>query len=291
MQNKCATHLLDGAQWLPVLLATCLVAACGTARTGPGKDALDPSAGHAWTFAATSSWQDEFDYTGRPDPARWGHDTGGDGWGNRELQHYTDRADNARVDDGVLTITARRQPMHGRDYTSARLVTKGRGDFLYGRFEIRARLPAGRGTWPAVWMLPTDREYGGWPASGEIDIMEHVGHDPDVVHASVHTAAYNHKIDTHRTGTKHVEGASDGFHLYRLDWTPDAIRAYIDDEPVFAFAREDGGHPVWPFDRRFHLLLNIAVGGDWGGQQGVDQAAFPARLQIDYVRVYPLVER
>lgn len=244
-----------------------------------------------WTFEPTPVWQDEFDYTGRPDSAKWGYDLGGEGWGNNELQHYTDRVDNASAGDGVLSIVPRKEAMTGRDYTSARLVSKGKGDFLYGRFEIRAKLPSGRGTWPALWMLPTDWAYGGWPHSGEIDIMEHVGFDPDKVHVSVHTGVYHHTIGTHKTSTKMVANAMTGFHRYRVDWTPYAIRGYIDDEPVYEFVNEGAGPAVWPFDKRFHLLLNVAVGGDWGGQKGVDDTIFPARMEIDYVRVYRMVEK
>ncbi|MEJ2503896.1 MAG: glycoside hydrolase family 16 protein, partial [Gemmatimonadota bacterium] len=137
-------------------------------------------------------WADEFDTPGLPDTLRWSYDVGGHGWGNEELQYYTEaRQANARVEDGHLIIEARRDSVGGREYSSARLVTKGKGDWQYGRFEARAKLPSGRGTWPAIWMLPTEWRYGGWPESGEIDIMEHVGHDPDVVHATVHTGAYN----------------------------------------------------------------------------------------------------
>lgn len=242
------------------------------------------------TFESTPAWRDEFDYTGRPDPAKWGYDLGGDGWGNDELQQYTDRIDNASVGDGMLSIVARKERLAGRDYTSARLVSKGKGDFLYGRFEIRAKLPPGRGTWPAIWMLPTDWAYGGWPHSGEIDIMEHVGFDPGVVHVSVHTGAYYHTIGTQKTATRPVESATTAFHRYRVDWTPRVIRGYIDDGQVFEFANEGTGPAVWPFDKRFHLLLNIAVGGSWGGQKGVDDTIFPARMEIDYVRVYRMVD-
>ncbi|HEY9540867.1 MAG TPA: glycoside hydrolase family 16 protein [Luteimonas sp.] len=275
---------------LVVLLVLQLVA-CATGQDGDAANASTITGDDAWTFEGTPAWQDEFDYTGRPDPAKWGHDLGGDGWGNHELQAYTDRIDNASVGDGVLTITAHRQDGGANGYTSARLVSKGKGDFLYGRIEARAKLPSGRGTWPAIWMLPTGQAHGGWPASGEIDIMEHVGYDPGRVHVSVHAKAYNHVIGTQKTSITAVPGAMSGFHRYRVDWTPAGIRGYIDDAQVFAFANEGSGPDAWPFDRRFHLLLNLAVGGDWGGKLGVDADAFPASMQVDYVRVYRLVER
>lgn len=269
-----------------VLLVALQAMPCFAQQTG---SAAPPP--QTWMFEATPAWQDEFDYTGAPDPAKWGHDIGGDGWGNNELQYYTDSTDNAFVADGVLTIAARKEKREGRNYTSARLVSKGKGDFLYGRFEIKAKLPSGKGTWPALWMLPTDQTYGGWPASGEIDIMEHVGYDPDRVHITMHTQAYNHTIDTQRTGIKLVDGAIGDFHVYRTDWTPDAIRGYIDDELVLEFPNEGTGPAAWPFDQRFHFLINIAVGGNWGGKEGVDDNSFPARMQVDYVRVYRLTEK
>jgi beta-glucanase (GH16 family) len=285
---KIAKRLHGGS----ILLATLLVAGCASRSTG-GVAALDSAAtattDRHWTFESTPAWQDEFDYGGAPDATKWTYDLGGDGWGNHELQDYTDRIDNAHVGDGVLTIEAKKEARGRNGFSSARLVTKGRGDFLYGRFEIRAKLPPGRGTWPAIWMLPTDQTYGGWPKSGEIDIMEHVGFDPDNIHITAHTEAYYFRINTQKTATRIIDGATTQFHLYRVDWTPDAIRGYIDDALVLEFANEHRSYREWPFDQRFHLLLNIAVGGDWGGQKGVDDMAFPARMEVDYVRVYRLV--
>lgn len=279
------------------LLAHALLA-CGCAST---QDAAPPvSVGDTGTstanaretqarFAAAPPWRDEFNIDRRPDPRKWSYDLGGGGWGNNELQAYTDRAENASVRDGVLHIVARREARDGRGYTSARLVSKGKGDFRYGRFEARARLPRGRGTWPAIWMLPTRQAYGGWPRSGEIDIVEHVGFDPERMHISVHTQAYNHVAGTQKTATGVVPGVMDDFHVYRIDWTPESIAGYIDDAPLFAFRNEGTGPDAWPFDQDFHWLLNLAVGGNWGGQKGVDPAVFPATLQVDWVRVYPLV--
>ena len=243
-----------------------------------------------WKFESAPVWGEEFNYTGLPDPANWGYDIGGSGWGNNELQYYTDRIDNAEVAGGFLTITAKKETMGSRSYTSARLISKNLGDLLYGRVEVKAKLPAGRGTWPAIWRLPTDWAYGDWPKSGEIDIMEHVGYDPNVVHFSVHTQAYNHFIGTQKTKTKTIPTAIGDFHKYRVDWTPYAVRGYFDDELVFTFINEGKGSATWPFDKRFHLLLNIAVGGNWGGVQGVDDTVFPASMVIDYVRVYKMID-
>ncbi len=234
-------------------------------------------------------WSDEFDYTGLPDPSKWGYDVGGHGWGNRELQFYTND-NNAWVEDGRLIIEARKESRGGRDYTSARLVTKGKGDWLYGRIEVRARIPAGRGTWPAIWMLPTQNKYGIWPASGEIDIMEHVGYDHGVIHGTVHTERYNHMKGTQLGGTRRVPTATEQFHTYSVDWYPDRIEFFIDGQQYFRFNpsvyRLNPGFQEWPFDQPFHLLLNIAVGGDWGGARGIDDEIWPVRMEVEYVRVY-----
>jgi len=237
-------------------------------------------------------WADEFDYNGLPDREKWSYDVGGHGWGNKELQFYTERRkENARVENGSLVIEARRDKWRGHEYTSARLVSKRKGDWTYGRVEVRAKLPTGKGVWPAIWMLPTDWAYGGWPDSGEIDIMEQVGYEPDVIHASVHTKAYNHQIGTHKTATTNVETATTGFNVYAVEWTPEEIRAYVNDRHYFTFKNERltdraADYRQWPFDRAFHLLLNIAVGGNWGGARGVDGNIWPKRMEVDYVRVY-----
>ncbi len=270
-----------------------LLVACGKETRKPNIPEPHPPQQKEYTFGAAASWADEFDYEGLPDEDKWGYDvgTGSSGWGNNELQYYTEkRIENARVGNGVLTITAIKEGHEGSAYTSARLVSRGKADFLYGRFEVRAKVPQGVGTWPAAWMLPTDWKYGGWPASGEIDVLEHVGYDQDRVHISVHTEAYNHVIGTQKTASKKIEKATTEFHLYRVDWTPAYIRGYVDDVQIFNFQNEGSGYKAWPFDQKFHWLLNLAVGGNWGGVEGVDEAAFPARMEVDYVRVYPLIE-
>ncbi|QDH79167.1 glycoside hydrolase family 16 protein [Echinicola soli] len=267
--------------------------ACSGQSEGPAPNipAPSPPTDLGWEFENTPIWQDEFDYDGYPDPEKWGYDTGGHGWGNNELQFYTEDLENAKVGNGVLTITAKNEAKEANDFTSARLVSKGKGDFLYGRIEVKARLPKGKGTWPAIWMLPTDWEYGGWPASGEIDIMEHVGYDQGTVHITVHTEAFNHKMGTQVGKNRKVEHVSKAYHTYRVDWTPYAIRGYIDDALLFTFTNDGKGYASWPFDKPFHVLLNLAVGGDWGGAEGVDQEAFPASFSIDYVRVYRMIEK
>jgi beta-glucanase (GH16 family) len=232
-------------------------------------------------------WWDEFDYEGAPDPDKWGYDVGGSGWGNNELQYYTE-ADNATVKDGCLVIEARKEPMGDREYTSARLVTRGKGDWLYGKVEICAKLPAGLGTWPAAWMLPTDWEYGQWPASGEIDIMEHVGYDQDVIVQSVHNQKFNGGKS--KGVSYRLEGVSEDFHVYSLEWLPDKLIFSADGmerytyDP-FKFSKAPT-YEQWPFDKRMHILLNLAFGGNWGGAKGTDDSYFPVEYYIDYVRVY-----
>lgn len=241
-----------------------------------------------WTFETTPAFADEFDTPGKPDASKWTYEVGGGGWGNNELQYYT-KGENASIDNGILTIEARKEDRSGSSYTSTRMVTRNFGDWLYGRFEAKIKLPVGRGTWPAFWMLPTDLSYGNWPKSGEIDILEHVGYDQGNVHTSIHTESYNHTINTEKTSTLLVPTATSDFHVYRVDWTPYAVRGYVDDVKIFDFVNSNTGYATWPFNKRFFLLLNLAVGGNWGGAQGVDPSAFPAKMQVDYVRVYNLV--
>lgn len=236
-------------------------------------------------------WSDEFEYSGLPASDKWNYDVGGGGWGNNELQYYTNaRAENARVENGKLIIEARKEQYEGSEYTSARLVTRYKGDWLYGRVEAYAKLPSGTGTWPAIWMLPTNWVYGSWPQSGEIDIMEYVGYDPGVVHGSIHTEAYNHVIGTQKTATFSVPDAETSFHLYALEWTPEKIDIYVDNNKYFTFANEHKDYKTWPFDQAFHLILNIAVGGNWGGAQGVDPNIWPQKMYVDYVRVYQYID-
>jgi len=232
-------------------------------------------------------WSDEFNYKGLPDSTKWSYDAGGHGWGNNELQNYTvRRPENARVENGHLVVEARRERRDSSDYTSARLVTKNKGDWKYGRIVVRAQLPAGKGMWPAIWMLPTKWLYGGWPHSGEIDIMENVGYMPDSVFGSIHTGAYNHVIHTQRTKGKYFTDLSKAFHVYEVDWTAEGVRFLIDGKSYFYFANEHKSSEEWPFDQAFHLILNVAVGGNWGGKYGVDTSIFPQRMLVDYVRVY-----
>ena len=232
-------------------------------------------------------WGDEFDGQGLPNADKWYYETGGDGWGNQEKQYYTrEDPDNARVEDGHLIIEARNESFQGNAYTSARLNSEA--SWKYGRFEIRAKLPGGRGTWPALWMLADEDVYGDqyWPDNGEMDIMEHVGYDEGVIHGTIHTEAFNHIDGTDRGASITVPDATSAFHNYAMEWTPNEIRVFVDGQKYFTFQnREQYGWQEWPFDQKFHLLMNIAVGGTWGGQEGIDDSAFPQRMVIDYVRV------
>ena len=241
-----------------------------------------------WQFETTPTWQDDFSTGTAPDPAKWSFEVGGGGWGNNELQYYTPGS-NSSVSGGNLIITAKKENVSGREYTSSRMITKGKGDWLYGRMEVKAKLPKGRGTWPAIWMFPTDNTYGNWPASGEIDIMEHVGYDQNNIHFTVHNAAYNFMRGNQKGAAKIIPSATDDFHVYRVDWTPYSIKGFIDGESYFEYLNANNGYTSWPYDKKFFLILNIAVGGDWGGVQGVDNTVFPATLMIDYVKYYKII--
>ena len=240
-------------------------------------------------------WNDEFD-----GPAlnleKWSYEIGGHGWGNNELQYYSDDDSTAFIKDGKLVIRADLVPQgtgssdNLRYFSSARLRTSGKGDWRYGRIEVKAKLALGQGIWPAIWMLPTDWMYGGWPESGEIDIMEHVGYDPGRVHGSIHTGSYNHKINTQRGGSKLLDKISSKFYVYAIEWYEDRIDFLIDDSKYFSF-QNDGKNDfnTWPFNQRFHLLINIAVGGDWPGSPD-ETTQFPTEMEVEYVRVYEKIQ-
>jgi beta-glucanase (GH16 family) len=237
-------------------------------------------------------WADEFESNGLPDSTKWMYDVGGSGWGNNELQYYTrKRVENARVENGQLVIEARKENYQSNAYTSARIKTQGLGEWKYGRVEVRAKIATGRGMWPAIWMLPTDAIYGNWPSSGEIDIMENVGYDPDRIHFTIHTEAYNHTLGTQKNTSIVPNKPYEAFHDYVVEWYPDSIVWYFDQTKCFKVVKEAGAdYKKWPFDNKFHLLLNVAVGGDWGGANGVDQTVFPQKMLVDYVRVYQMPE-
>jgi beta-glucanase (GH16 family) len=243
---------------------------------------LIPAKHPGWTLV----WSDEFNYNGLPDSSKWNYDKGGNGWGNNELEYYTaKRPENARVENGNLIIEARKETWENKTYTSARLITKGKGDWKYGRIEVRAKLPKGLGTWPAIWMLGSKTPLQ-WPDDGEIDIMEEVGFDPGVIHASIHCKKYNHILGTQKTAVISVPDYSDTFHVYAMEWNAEKITIFVDQKKYFEFSNEHSGYESWPFGQPIHLLLNIAIGGNWGGQKGVNDSIFPQQMLVDYVRVY-----
>ena len=261
---------------------------------GPGTPAISETGGIPGGFRLV--WSDEFDVAGLPDSTRWSYDIerNAAGWYNNELQYYGNaRIENSRVENGLLEITARHEDLStaglpdwgGQRYSSARLVTRDKASWRYGFFEIRAKLPCGVGTWPAIWMLSAPPQTQ-WPDDGELDIMEHVGFDPGVVHATAHTGAYNHTRNNHRTATTTIPDACTAFHRYQLYWTANRVAVGVDDHNYYQYSNDHSGNAEWPFDSPQYLILNIAVGGDWGGQQGVNDAIFPIEMQIDYVRVY-----
>ncbi|MFY7653126.1 MAG: family 16 glycosylhydrolase [Chitinophagaceae bacterium] len=226
-------------------------------------------------------WSDEFDNNGAPDASKWGYDigTGSGGWGNNEVQYYTNRLDNAIVSNGTLKIIAKKEAFSGSAYTSARLLSRGKFSFQYGKVEVRAKIPTGVGTWPAVWMLGDNIGTAGWPACGEIDIMEHKGSDLNKIFGTLHFPG--NSGGNARGGTTNNPTATTAFHRYFVEWNASSIKFWIDDNPpFFTFANNSN----IPFNHKFFLLLNLAMGGTFGGS--VDPNFSNATLEIDYVRVY-----
>jgi beta-glucanase (GH16 family) len=240
-------------------------------------------------------WSDEFN--GRSlDLSKWSYDTSRNkvGWFNKEKQYYSaSLSENLRLKNGHLIIEAHHDPEQirahsdwgGQQYSSGKITTKGKAEFRYGFVEVRAKLPCTGGTWPAIWMMPVGRSP--WPTGGEIDIMEHVGSKPHVVHATVHTALFNHVMGTQRGADFVVPTSCSAFHRYQLLWRPDSITMGVDDHAYMRVRNDQpGGRGAWPFDNRFYLILNLALGGDWAGE--IDDRALPQRFEVDYVRVWKL---
>lgn len=255
---------------------------------------------HHWSLF----WHDEFSIDGHPNPDKWSFNRWPAGKVNREDQVYTDRPKNARVENGKLIIEAHRENYRNGHYTSARLHSHGKGDFLYGYAEVRAKIPAGQGTWSAIWMLPSDpflystsckknEDWQGsstcdaWPNSGEIDIMEHVGYDMNNIHGTVHNRAYYWKNWQQRKASIIGNEIDQSFHTYAVQWSPENIIVYYDDTPYFFYTNESTGWQAWPYDHPYHIVLNLAIGGDWGRAGGpIDNSIFPTRMEVDYVRIY-----
>ena len=280
------------AAFAAALLAAACAAPAGVApNTAPGPAAAAAPPG--WTLA----WRDEFDGPAgaAADPARWVADTGGQGWGNQEREYYTAGAENAALDGrGTLVITARAEPAGTARrcwygpcrYTSARLKTKGRFAQAYGRFEARMRLPRGQGIWPAFWMLGDDIDQVGWPRCGEIDVMEHIGREPAVVHGTVHGPGYSGAAGIGGADTLRAGGYADEWHVFAVEWEPREIRWLVDGRHYRRTTPADlPAGARWAFDHPHFLLLNLAVGGGWPGDPDAS-TAFPQQLLVDYVRVY-----
>ncbi len=225
-------------------------------------------------------WSDEFDVAGAPDASKWGYDigTGSNGWGNNELQYYTSRADNVKVEGGVLKIIAKKENYLGSLFTSARLLTKDKYSFKYGRLEVKAKLTMGGGTWPAIWMLGSNFLTAGWPQCGEIDVMEYKGNEPNKIYATLHYPGNSGGGGVSNNLT--ITNAATDFHVYSTEWTSSSIKFFVDDQLFHTFSNS----AALPFNQNFFMILNLAMGGNFGG--AVDPAVTGATMEVDYVRVY-----
>jgi beta-glucanase (GH16 family) len=232
-------------------------------------------------------WSDEFDKGNKPDTTKWAYNigTGTNGWGNNEAQYYTSDSTNARIENGSLIIEARKESKGGKNYTSARLLTQGKASWTYGRIEVRAKLPKGVGTWPAIWMLGDNINTVNWPACGEIDIMEHVGKEQNVINWSTHSKLNNWTLGTQRTNKATIDSVSTAFHIYKIEWSKDYIQFFVDDKLYYTSPNEGKGTDYYPFTAPQFLLLNFAIGGNFGGNT-IDDSIFPCRMEVDYVRIY-----
>jgi beta-glucanase (GH16 family) len=238
-------------------------------------------------------WQDVFDYEGLPNPNKWSYDVGARRWGNGETQYYTKGA-NVTVSPGLMTLVGKIEPYLDSPYTSCRMTTYEKKHFQYGRIEVRAKVPANTGSWPAIWMLPVDfkEQKTSWPKCGEIDIMEHVTHLMDTHHVSLHTELYNHGIKTQRTYLEKRPGFTKEFHTFGMDWTKDYIEFFLDGVAYKRFYRNEPGFDTsergWPFDKPYYLIINIAIGGTWGGH--VNESEYPCYFPIEFVKYYSIIE-
>lgn len=249
------------------------------AKNGSGKT-ISKSIDVTVNVVQSLIWSDEFNTPGLPNSAKWGYDigTGSNGWGNNELEYYTNRIDNAEVSGGVLKIKAKRETFNGSPFTSARLISKGKFDFKYGKIEFSAKLPVGVGTWPALWMLGNNISTVGWPACGEIDVMEHRGMELNKIFGTVHHPG--HSGGNADGGTINISGATTAFHKYTCEWSASAIKFYVDDNLYYSFPNNSSV----PFNHNFFIIMNLAIGGNFAGP--VDPSLNSATMEVDYVRVY-----
>jgi beta-glucanase (GH16 family) len=269
-----------------VLLVVTLMAAALLSSTAWGRTSSKTS---PWVLA----WSDEFNQPdgSNPDPTKWTFDIGGDGWGNHELEYYTGRPQNVRIEHGHLVITARQEKYTGVDgktraYTSARLKTLGKFSVTYGRIEARIKIPRGQGVWPAFWMLGSNIDQVGWPDSGEIDIMENIGREPAVVHGTIHGPGYSGDKGIGAPFSLRHGRFADRYHVFAVEWEPNVIRFYVDGKRYATRTPADLPRDThWVYNQTFFLLLNFAVGGDWPGSPD-RSTRFPQQMLVDYVRVY-----
>ena len=232
-------------------------------------------------------WEDDFLFNGPPSSSRWSFDigTGNNGWGNGESQYYTDRTDNTFIENGILNIVAKREPFANSQFTSGRIKTQDKFEFTYGKVEIRAKLPSGGGTWPALWMLGANFDVVSWPACGEIDIMEHVGNDQDRVSSALHSPSSFG--GTFNTQSLVVNGVSEDYHLYEVEWTEESIRFSVDGNNFYTYNPDNKNPETWPFNKDFFLIFNVAMGGGLGGD--IDPQFNESVMQVDYVKVYQAI--
>jgi len=269
------------------LLALFLIISCNKEKDNPIKNDNSIPEPAGWQLV----WNDEFDATAI-DLNKWEYEVNAHGGGNNELQYYTSRPENSYIENGCLVIQALKEHYIGtegtREYTSARLRTLKKGDWKYGRLDIKAKLPFGKGLWPAIWMMPSESKYGGWAASGEIDIMELVGHEPNKVYGTLHYGGeWPNNVQTGKSFVLPFGSFADDFHIFTLEWDADQFRWYVDGilyQTQTTWHTANAAYPA-PFDQYFHLLLNVAVGGKWPGNPD-NSTLFPQKMVIDYVRVY-----
>jgi beta-glucanase (GH16 family) len=279
-------------RWMsfPVILAAVALVVIGCGGGNTVASTQPPPAPAGWTL----TWSDEFNGAdgSAPDATKWTFDLGGNGWGNNELECYTNRLQNAEIQGGNLVITARQennfQCSDGttRNYTSARMLTQGKFSQAYGRFEARIKIPAGQGMWPAFWMLGNNIDSVAWPTCGEVDIMENIGSEPSINHGSIHGPGYTGSTGVSLPFTLTSGKLSDDFHVYDIEWETNVVRFYVDGNLYATFT--PGSLPqgaTWEFDHPFFILLNVAVGGDWPGAPD-NTTVFPQTMLVDYVRVY-----
>lgn len=275
-----------------ICLSLGLVACGGSSGEGAssGPTGESPTSYEGMTLV----WADEFE-SDALDSNSWSYDVGDGcpslcGWGNNELEYYTASAENSYLADGKLVIVAKPDSIMNSNYSSAKLVTRDKQTFKYGRIDIRAKMPTGRGIWPAIWMLPADNVYGGWPTSGEIDIVELVGHEPEKIHGTVHFGpAVGYSQNSGNSYSLAAGAFADKFHVFSIIWSQDSIQWLVDGVRYHAISRASVGTNTYPFNESFYLILNVAVGGNWPGSP-TSETVFPQTMNVDYVRVFQETE-